>query len=77
MSEPRRRWYEGENKILLKQVLSLSVFAERPSYRQVIHWATNGCYGVKLQSWREGRYRKTTVEAVQRFYDKQNGKVAK
>lgn len=73
MTKAKGRPFVGEKIILLKQVPNLDVWLEKPSHQSVVRWATKGCRGVKLESRREGGYRRTSVEAVQRFIARQNG----
>lgn len=59
----------GETIILLKNVPSLPLFLERPSYRSVKRWRVKGLRGVKLETRREGGRVFTSVEAVSRFLE--------
>lgn len=56
-----------EKVIPLKAVMSLPVFIARPTYRQVKRWRKYGISGRLLETFRQGRYCFTTVEAVERF----------
>lgn len=75
----RPRPFDGEKVIRLKNVRSLDLFCEKPSYDKVLRWARHGVYKgrnddgrlivVKLESRREGRLYVTSVEAVARFLE--------
>ncbi len=67
MKRTRRKPFDGEEVIQLKCVMSLPLFAERPSYLQVCRWARLGIRDVLLETFTQGKYCFTSVEAVERF----------
>lgn len=68
--------FKGERIIRLKNVCSLPVWLEKPSYHKVKKWANIGVSKdgerVRLRHRREGRIILTSVEAVIEFQDRLN-----
>lgn len=64
--------YEGENKIPIRDVCQLH--PRGVSYSTVHRWCAIGlCHGrIRLESWKEGGERFTTVEAYRRFVERLN-----
>lgn len=68
-------WWEGEEKIGLRRVCDL--YAGKISVKSVRRWCVDGLLKsegvrIRLESWKEGGERFTTVEAYRRFVAKQN-----
>lgn len=62
----------SENRFLtLAQAAKL--IPGRPSIPTVARWIYRGYKGVRLESWRSGRKRVTSVEAINRFLKEING----
>ncbi len=61
--------FKTEKKFRLKNVCSLPLFDERPSYHRVYRWWLHGIRGTRLEGKREGAIILTSAEAVTRFLE--------
>jgi len=56
-----------EGPISLKEARNIPLFLERPTYRQILRWHTDGFRGVFLECFRQGKYIFTSEPAIRRF----------
>jgi len=54
-----------KDAMTLKQ--AAAYFPRRPHIATIWRWCTNGCHGVKLESWMIGGMRVTTPAAIEEF----------